>query len=163
MSNDPKLSIWNELKEADTRNLKFYDSLTPEQKKKVGLFPILRWMSGIKGNNPELQEYYIETVNRANMGYFDLGGHPELQWMLIAASGLGASVKHDWIPNAKRSTTNKLDKLLYDYMPYLNDDELRIVKSRLTSDKLKEICRKYGMVDSEIKGYIDEFKKINKK
>lgn len=158
---DDPLNIWNELAQADKRNIKFYAELTDEQKKKIGLFPIMRWMSSVNASSV-VQGYYIEACNDINKNWFELGNHPELQWMLLATVGTGTSFRHNWIPNVKRNNSNKLDKLLYEYMPYLNKQELEIVKSRLTADSLKDICKKYGMEDKEIKGYLDEFKKIKK-
>lgn len=162
MSDDPKLNIFNELKELDTRNTKFYKELTPEQKKKIGMYPIIRWASGVKSSNTKVQEFYIESMNEANKLFFDLAKHPELQWMLLASCGLGASVRHEWIPTIKKTNTNKLDKLLFDCMPYLNHDELSIVKKKITVDDIKDICKQYGMLDSEIKEYVNEVKKIKK-
>lgn len=154
------LNIFNELKELDTRNYKFYEELPEELRKKVGLYPIMRWASGVQTRNPELQEYYLNSINEVNKMFFDLGKHPELQWKMLASCGLGSSIRHQWIPTMKKKNTNKLDKLLYDYNPFLNDQELVIIKSKITIEDIKQICKDYGMEDAETKEYIKEVKKL---
>lgn len=163
MNTDPVLNIFNELKELDTRNYDWYANLTPEQKKKVGLFVMVRWASAATGNNGSLvQEFYIQSMNDVNKIFTDVYQHPELQWKLLAAHGLGSPVRHEWIPNMKKITTNKLDKFLLNHMPYLNRDELSIVKKKITVNDIKDICKMYGMLDSEMKEYVDEVKKLRK-
>lgn len=160
MTNDP-LNIFNELKELDCRNKDFYSDLSQENKKKIGMFPIMRWASGVQSRDVEMQEYYILATNEVNKMFFDLGKHPELQWKMLSTIGVGTSVRHQWIPMMKKKTTNKLDKLLYDYNPFLNDHELKIIKSKITVDDIKDVCKQYGMEDAEIKEYIKEVKKLS--
>ena len=158
-----KLNIFNELKELDTKNYNFYNELSDEEKKKIGLFPIIRWASAVTKNNmSEAQEYYIQAMDDISQVFFSLSKHVDLQWKLMASKGVGVSLRREWIPNLKKITTNKLDRLLLEYMPYLNRDELNIVKDKITVEQIKEICLKYGMEDGEQKDYINEVKKLQK-
>ena len=52
-----KLNIANEMRCLDTKDRKFYDSLTEEERKKFSNFLMIRWSSAVQGS-AELQEYY---------------------------------------------------------------------------------------------------------
>lgn len=162
---DPVLNIKNEMTNADRRNFRFYQDLNEDQKKKMGgLYPIMRWMSILQRNDPGFSEFYITTVNDiANVGFWDLSNHIDLQWKLIAACGVGTPMSHGWIAAPRRTSTNKLDKLILEVSPSLNNQELYLVKSKLTKDSLGRLCRDLGWLDSEIKPYLDELKKFQEK
>lgn len=159
---DPILNIKNEMKNADMRNFKFYSELDDERKKRMGSpFPIMRWMSNVRTYDPRVLEYYLVSVNEiANVGFWELYKHPELQWQLIAACGLGKPMIHDWISAPKRQMSGKIDQLLLKLNPNMNKMEVDCVKRKLTKDSLKKICRGFGYTDTETKPYLDEFKKI---
>ena len=149
---------------ADRRRLDFYDGLTEEQKK--GLVPliVMRFMSAINSNaGRKTVEDQLRNVNeQVNVGFWDLGKHPELLWKLIAISGSGRNQKHEWIKSSnKKSSTNKIDNLILSLYPNLNSLELNIAKSKLTKESLKQLCKDFGMPDDEIKPYLDEFKKFD--
>jgi hypothetical protein len=55
MSSD-KLNIKNEMAAFDTKDRNFYKSLTPEERKKFGLYLMIRWGASVQGQ-PELEEY----------------------------------------------------------------------------------------------------------
>lgn len=162
---DPVLNIKNEMANADKRNFRFYQDLTDDQKKKMGgLYPILRWMSILQRNDPGYSEFYITTVNDiANVRFWDLSSHPDLQWKLIACCGVGATMAHGWISAPRKTSSNKLDKLILELYPSLNNQELHLVKIKLTKDSLGQLCRDLGWLDSEIKPYFDELKKFQEK
>lgn len=162
---DPVLNITNEMANADRRNIRFYQDLTAEQKKKMGgMYPILRWMSILYNNDPALCEFYVTTVNDfANVGFWDLGKHPDLQWKLISRAGVGMPVKHSWISASSKTNSNKLDNLILEENPSLSNQELYIVKSKLTKDALGQHCRDLGWLDNEIKPYYEELKKFKEK
>ena len=157
------LDIFAVLAEVDARNFGYYASLTEEQRKSVAPYVIMRWMSSVS-NNSTLKEYYLTTVNDiVNVGFWDLAKHPELQWMLLAVCGSGVKVRHQWVPFGKKEATTKVDKLLLSLHPSLNDLELEIVKSKLTLDSVRDLCRGLGMPDDEIKSYTENFKKYLEK
>lgn len=162
---DPVLNITNELANADRRNFRFYQDLTEEQKKKMGSpYPILRWMSITERNSPGFTEFYITTVNDiANVGFWELYKHPDLQWKLIACCGIGSPQRHGWIKGPSRQTTNKLDKLIIEYYPTLNNQEIHLAKSKFTRETLKNFCKDLGWDDKEIKPYLEELKKFKEK
>ena len=86
----------------DKKDYGYYDSLTPEQQKKVALYVLLHWTSQVKGN-AALQSYMVRSTDyNANTHFFNeyVQKHPKLQWMMLCASspGLGKQF-HQWIPH----------------------------------------------------------------
>jgi hypothetical protein len=154
-----KLDIWKVLEAADQCNINFMNSLTEEEKK--ALFPvvIMRWMSAVS-NQSGMSEHYITTVNElVNVQLHDIAKHPELQWKLLALCGVGLKQRHNWIPLNRTNLTSKLDNLVLQVFPHLNELELDIVKSKFTEANLREYCRDFAMADSEIKSIVEDFRK----
>lgn len=156
-----KITLWEVQQKADERNFDYYEKLSIEEKKQVALYPLMRGFS-IVDASPEIQEYYlIMTNNIANKGFWNLSKYPELQWKLISSCGIGFKQKHKWISAGKRaSKTPNIDELLFKVNPKMNNEELEIVKSKLTKEYLIELTRNYGISDKDGKVYIEEFKKI---
>ena len=148
---------------ADRRRFDFYDGLNEDQKKGFHPLIVMRYMSAVNSNaGRKTVEDHIRDVNeQVNVGFWDLGKHPELLWKLIAISGSGRNQKHEWISGPKKKTTNKIDNLILSLYPNLNSLELDIAKSKLTRESLKQLCKDFGMLDDEIKPYLEEFKKFD--
>lgn len=156
------LDLFKEIMPAlDRRKTDYYSELTEEQQKGVHPLVLMRWMSAVDGRDAA---YHIQMVNEfVNIGFWDLTKHPELQWKLLAICGSGKGQRHTWIPGSKKRTTNKLDRLILEHYPSLNDDELAIYKSKLTKDSLKQWMRDMGWPDDEIKPILEDFKKLTEK
>ncbi len=156
-----KLDIWATLKNADTNNLDYYDSLDAEQKKAVAPLVLMRWLSAVSSHNPHAEHYILAVNDIVNVGFFELAKFPDLQWKLLAACGVGKSQRHEWIKGPTRLVTNKFDNLILQLDPSLNNLELDLAKSRFTKEGLEQLCRDFAMDDSEIKPIIEEFNKFN--
>ena len=146
-----KLDIGTEMRAFDTKNREFYDSLTPEERKKFSTFLMLKWGCNVEGS-PELQEWYLRAHNdRVNINFFDLGRHPKLQWLLCTtvSPGLG-SKRHYWLKGHKRE-----DKATYKFIesqfPGLKLDEVELMAELNTMEQLKAYARELGWDDKKIK------------
>lgn len=156
-----KIPIWEVQNKIDIRDFKYYDNLSNDEKKQVSFYPLLRMIYDVRGSK-ELELYYIQIVNTiVNEDFWKLSKHPELQWKLLASCGIGFKQKHGWIPQGKKkSKSPKLDELLYEINPLMNEEEVNIVKSKLTKEKITELTRGRGISDKDGKIYQEEFKKI---
>lgn len=155
------LDIFDVLREIDKGNKSFYGTLTDEQKKAFVPLVVMRWLSGVN-DSTGLSEYYLTLINECvNLDFWDLSKYPDLQWLLLAIVGPGQSIRHTWIPNStKNSQTNKIDTILLQLYPSLNDTELSIVKKKLTEETFKELMEDLGSTDDEIKSTVKEFRKL---
>lgn len=131
-----KLSIGNEMSEFDRKNRKFYDSLTPEEKKKFSNFLMIRWGSSVQGSQ-DLQEFYLIATNeRLNKHFFTINRHPKLQWLCATtvSPDMGTQ-RHNWIaPKKKEPGASGIKKQLIEMYPNMKDDEIDLM-SKINTKK----------------------------
>lgn len=148
-----KLSINNEMAQLDTKNRKFYDELTDEERKKFATYLMLRYAASVDGS-PDLQEWYLRVTNeRVNANFFDLGKHPKLQWLLCTtvSPDMGRQ-RHYWQASKKKEGSNsKALKFLTKLYPNLRTDELELLAELNDAKELKALAKTMGMPDAEIK------------
>ena len=164
-SSTPKkytLDIIDVLRHADQNDLNYYDTLSEAERASIKPFVLMRWMSSVSNNNPNAAYHIIAVNNIVNDGFFDLGKFPDLQWKLIASCGAGTPQRHQWIKGPGTIVTNRLDNLILQLNPSLNDLEMDLVKRKFTRDGLIRLCKDLAMEDSEIKPIVDEFQKYKK-
>lgn len=141
-----KLSIGNEMRQFDLKKRDFYDSLTPEERKKFSTFLMLRWGSAVEGSR-ELQEFYVIATNeRLNKHFFDLGKHPKLQWLLATtvSPDMGA-MRHNWIaPKKKEAGAGSMKKQLAELFPHYKPDEIDVMAAITTKKELDQHIRAHG-------------------
>jgi len=148
-----KLSINNEMAQLDAKNYDFYDELNDEERKKFSTYLMLRYAASVQGS-PDLQEWYLRATNdRVNQNFFDLNRHPKLQWLLCATISPGMGLqRHYWQAAKKKdSANNKAVKFIIKLYPHIKQDEAELL-AEINSDKeLKELAKKMGMTDQDIK------------
>jgi len=141
-----KLHISNEMREFDLKNRNFYDELTDEERKKFGLYLMIRWGSSVEGSR-DLQEFYVVATNeRLNKHYFDIKGHPKLHWLLCTtiSPGLGAH-RHKWIGYKKKTgNDNKNRKLLERVYPNAKNDEIDTLLKIMDKKDYKKLLQEHG-------------------
>jgi hypothetical protein len=133
-----KLNIGNEMRQLDSKNRRFWDDLTDEERKKFSNFLMIRWGSSVDGSR-ELQEYYVQSCNHyLNKHFFTLGRHPKLQWLCATAisPGMGA-FKHNWIsPKKKESGASAKRKALQEIYPTYKDDEIDVLMQLISQKEI---------------------------
>jgi chlorite dismutase len=148
-----KLSINNEMAQLDAKNYDFYDELNDEERKKFSTYLMLRYAASVQGS-PDLQEWYLRATNdRVNQNFFDLNRHPKLQWLLCATISPGMGLqRHYWQAAKKKDSGNsKAVKFIIRLYPHIKQDEAELL-AEINSDKeLKELAKKMGMTDQDIK------------
>lgn len=119
-------------------------------------FLALRWMSSVEGHRDE-QEFCLESVNElANIGYFSLSKHPELQAKVLAVSGSGKRMRHSWIAGPKRRGSNRARQVMLDLNPHLKDDEVEMMLSMASKEDVLDAAGRIGWDREEINKLKDE-------
>lgn len=148
-----KLNIANEMRAFDSKDRKFFDDLTDEERKKFSNFLMIRWGSSVQGST-ELQQYYLMSCNEnLNKNFFDLSQHPKLQWLsaTTVSPGLG-NFRHDWIKTKKKEgSQNKVIKFLRQIYPNYKDDELELLAKINSREDILALARTHGWDDRRIK------------
>ena len=75
MAKEPKLPLKTVLQAIDKKDKQFYNNLSVEQKKSLGLWMMLRYASSVQGKNAP---HYIFMVNELfNQDFYSINKHPE--------------------------------------------------------------------------------------
>lgn len=148
-----KLNIKSEMAAIDTRNRKWYDSLTEEEKEKYnkGIWTQQRFLSSSKAFTAGYLEWTNELVN---VHFNTLRYHPQLQFQLLqivaGAAGNGKSQFHEWIAPGKKGTETKLFKFIKENHSHFNDDEVELFISLHDKDQMRSYLEEYGLEKKEI-------------
>lgn len=150
MAKEPKLPLKTVLQAIDKRDKNFYNNLTTEQRKSLGLWMMLRYASSVQGKNAA---QYIFMVNELfNQDFYSINKHPELQWLLLSACGSGKVEFHPYIkPPTQKKKKNKSQQFIADLLPHLKADEIEMVLSMNSKQELKDLAKDYGYDDKTIK------------
>jgi hypothetical protein len=158
-----KLDLMVLLEAIDKKDRGFYANLTEEERK--GFVPkvVVRWLSAVPDSNP-YKEYFVLAANDlVNNGLWNLGKHPELQYLLMCVAGVGKKQYHQWISTkSTASKTPKTEALLTQLYGDVNEAEMMILKTNHSDEELMEIAKYSGMDDRGIKELKDELKKAAK-
>jgi hypothetical protein len=150
-----KLTIKEEMRAIDTKDRDWYNSLTDEERKKLGIWVMMRYVSTVKHDIKDFEEHYLEWTNElVNVHHNILRHHPQLQFQLLQAVGLGKSMFHQWIAPGKKGTDSKLYKIFKELYPQYNDDELELFTLQHTEHEITEILEELGYDKKEIKKII---------
>lgn len=164
------LSYWETLGETDEARDKNY---------KGDAIQMLRWMStvgapdwngwnrnGKKGRPPikdtNMTAYHILMTNElANIGFWDIQAHPELQYKLTAAVGVGSKQEHHWLDMpAKRKKHTKLGELVRLKYNDANDMEIQLFLTLSTKQDIINLCKDAALDDKETAELLKEFKAL---
>jgi hypothetical protein len=141
-----KLSINNEMAVFDRKDRKFYDDLTPEEKKKFSNFLMIRYGSSVTGSR-DLQEFYLISCNeRLNKHFFSINKHPKLQWLCATTVSPDMGIqRHQWIaPKKKEAGASGIKKQLMEMYPNMKDDEIDLMAKINTKKDIDEYLKKSG-------------------
>ena len=149
-----KLSIKEEMRAIDQRDRGWWDSLTEEEQKKVGIFILMRYTSAVQTRNADIEYHYLALTNElVNRHYNILRREPQLQHKLLQCVGLGSTQFHPWIPPSKqkKGKQGKLMKWLQELYPIYNDDELELLVANNDKKDFENIAEEMGMDKKQIK------------
>lgn len=159
----PSLDIKDEMYHAGKKDFDWLSNQPEELQKTFSPLIAMKWFS-VDYSEPE---HYIFMVNEfLNKDFWELSSkHPDLCWRIMCAIGKGrkdGDRTHGWIPLAnKRNAVGKVDAIFLRLHPQLNDEELKLLKSKYDADSFKQLLRDMALDDKEIKSLSDEFKKTN--
>lgn len=153
MSKTPMLDMFKRVLPAiDTRNKKFYESLSDEEKKGFSAWLVQRYLSSAESASPEIIEHYlIMTNDLVNVNFSDIKD-PEMIWKLMSIVGIGKSVKHPYVAPGKgrKKKSNAFRQWLHDQYPHLNDDEIDIWYSTFDKKQALDVLEQYQVKNKDI-------------
>lgn len=169
-----KLDIFKLLRACDKRDMKFYDTLTENEKKTFADRVAMRWLSDVNGQSFNLTAWYLmQTNNNVNKHLWNpsLKDHPKLKYLTMASSGVGfepmsknqwgkVQNSHQWIPQPKRKHSGKIYEFVELIYPMANHDEIQLFIDMNDIDDFVNLAMEMGWQKDEIAKLKKEFKKI---
>jgi hypothetical protein len=131
----------------DKKDREFYDSLTPEEKKKFSNFLMIRYGSCVQGS-VDLQHFYLVSCNeRLNKHFFAINKHPKLQWLCATTVSPDMGImRHNWIaPKKKEAGASVIKKQLNELFPHMKDDEIELMSKINTKKDIDAYVKKFGV------------------
>jgi len=142
------------LSAADSKDRMFYSRLSEEDRKGVGLFPLIRYMSTSDGD-VDMQSYFLAATNEYfNKNFFALKDHPELQWLCATTvSPMPMQNGHKWLSfkKGKSKVPKNLQEFVLRLYPEFSDEEIDLFVSLHTAAELEAIAEDMGMSKDQIK------------
>ena len=146
----PAIPLKDIMAALDKRDRKYYNNLTSEQKKAFSSWMMMRYASSVQGK--DAAHYIYMTNELVNRDYSEVSKHPELQWLLLSACGVGKVQFHPYLkpPNAKKKK-DKVSEFIYSIFPHMKGEEVYLLKQINSKDELKELAKAHGYDDKSIK------------
>ena len=152
-----KLDMFKDvLPNLDKHNLDYYSTLDEDEKKGFLGVVAMRWMSCAPGTYADW--YLISTNERANVHFFEMHKHPELQWKMLASNGHGSGLRHQWIGNAKKPSNAALADFIMRFWPQANKMEVETILRQFTKASFNDFVDGSGIDTNEAKRIKDSFK-----
>lgn len=148
-----EFNIFEILNKIDEGDVSFYHNLTDEEKKKVPLFVIMKWMAQTKNKTQLLR---LNSI--VNPLIFNLQKHDGLIWDLLVLSSSGTKKIYKWNKKNKKSlkTGSLAIKVISEYHGISKKDALNYTKM-FDLNELVEMAESLGYDDKEIKKLKNEY------
>jgi hypothetical protein len=142
------LTLAMELPAMDYKKMDFYENLSPQHKKEISLWVLMRFMSSSQSD----PEHHLLMVNDlVNHNFNLISKHPNLQWKLLALCGTKRKQFHPWIAPGKGVKKNKLEEAILNFYPTFRDEELELFFQLNSDEELKQFFKDNGFDDKSIK------------
>ena len=146
----PAIPLKDIMAALDKRDRGYYNRLTSEQKKAFSSWMMMRYASSVQGK--DAAHYIYMTNELVNRDYSEVSKHPELQWLLLSACGVGKIQFHPYLkpPNAKKKK-DKVSEFISSIHPHMKSEEIAVLQEINSKDELKDYARSHGYDDKSIK------------
>ena len=146
----PAIALKDIMAAVDKKDRGFYNRLTADQKKAFSAWMMMRYCSSVQGR--DAANYIYLTNELVNFQFMEVSKHPELQWLLLSACGVGKIQFHPYLkpPNAKKKK-NKISEFLYGLYPHSKPEDIELLIKLNSNNDLKALAYDYGYDDKTIK------------
>ena len=146
----PAIALKDVMAAVDKKDRGFYNRLTAEQKKAFSAWMMMRYCSSVQGR--DAANYIYLTNELVNFQFMEVSKHPELQWLLLSACGVGKIQFHPYLkpPSAKKKK-NKISEFLYGLYPHSKPEDIELMIKLNSNNELKALAYDYGYDDKTIK------------
>ena len=150
MAKKPQIPLKDVMSAIDKKDKTFYNKLTDEQKKAFSAWMMMRYCSSVQGR--DAANYIYMTNELVNYQFSEVSKHPELQWLLLSACGVGKIQFHPYLkPPNSRKKKNKIFEFIYGIYPHMKAEDINNMIDINTKEELTEFAVAHGYDDKTIK------------
>lgn len=149
-----KISMTQILNAISNRDIEFYNRLSEEDKKTINFYTLIRYISSVDNNDPDIENEFIERSNEfVNKNYFQLQREKNLIWKLYASVGVGMPVRYTYLKAPSKLEADKFERLLCDLYPSYKMEDIKFLSSMMNDRDREEIYDKMGFDKKQRKEY----------
>jgi hypothetical protein len=150
MAKKPQIPLKDIMAAIDKKDRGFYNRLNDEQKKAFSAWMMMRYCSSVQGR--DAANYIFMTNELVNYQFMEVSKHPELQWLLLSACGVGKIQFHPYLkpPNARKKKSKVFD-FVYDLFPHMKHEDINNFIELNNKEELKQLAESHGYDDKTIK------------
>ncbi|RYD81402.1 MAG: hypothetical protein EOP84_11050 [Verrucomicrobiaceae bacterium] len=154
-----KLDMFAEVLPAiDQHDYEFLERQSEDARKGFAPPVVLRFAATVRqGVYTDLM--LLQVNGRANLDFYDLTAHPELQWRLLASCGLGVGTRHEWIALPATRTKSSIHGFLWQYWPDASEAEITLLLNQFTRETFIDFTRECGLSPADEKAALDAYDK----
>ena len=150
MPKKPQIPLKEIMAAIDKKDRTFYNNLSDEQKKAFSAWMMMRYCSSVQGR--DAANYIYMTNELVNYQFSEVSKHPELQWLLLSACGVGKIQFHPYLkPPNSRKKKNKIFEFIYSIYPHMKAEDINNMIDINTKEELTEFAVAHGYDDKTIK------------
>ena len=150
MPKKPQIPLKEIMAAIDKKDRNFYNNLSDEQKKAFSAWMMMRYCSSVQGR--DAANYIYMTNELLNYQFSEVSKHPEWQWLLLSACGVGKIQFHPYLkPPNSRKKKNKIFEFIYSIYPHMKAEDINNMIDINTKEELTEFAVAHGYDDKTIK------------
>ena len=150
MAKKPQIPLKDIMSAIDKKDRKFYNNLSDEGKKAFSAWMMMRYCSSVQGR--DAANYIYMTNELVNYQFSEVSKHPELQWLLLSACGVGKIQFHPYLkPPNSRKKKNKIYEFVSNIFPHMKAEDVNNMIDINTKEELVEFAQSHGYDDKTIK------------
>jgi len=145
MKTENKIDIFDVLKNIDNGNIYYLDSLTEDEKNKLSMVVLFRWMTGTE-NSQQIRA--LDSI--VNPFLYTLSNHKDLIYKLMVIASSGTEKRYKWIPFKKGKNKQLTNKLISEYYDLSNTSASNYI-NMFDIETLIDMAKELGYDDNELK------------
>ena len=150
MAKKPQIPLKEIMAAIDKKDRNFYNNLSDEGKKAFSAWMMMRYCSSVQGR--DAANYIYMTNELVNYQFSEVSKHPELQWLLLSACGVGKIQFHPYLkPPNSRKKKNKIYEFVSNIFPHMKAEDVNNMIDINTKEELVEFAQSHGYDDKTIK------------
>jgi hypothetical protein len=154
MGKNKHVDLFNDMMPAVDMGIKeLWDAVTEDGQKEIkgDLWNLNRFISNVKSNKREEQEFFVLAVNEYyNKNWAAIQKHPKLAWQTLCLCSHPSKKKffHEYIPLKKEA--NKKEKFLAELFPNMKMNDVATLAAITTDKEIKEYAKDLGWDKKQI-------------